>query len=75
LGDNPAGSIYSVPNFHGAHGSMSAILYAARPHVRQGYKVDVVHNIDIAPTVMAIFGVAPAPTVTGLERIVYPLPD
>jgi hypothetical protein len=56
LGDaSSASSIYSVPNFYGAHGhdsalpSMSAILYAAGPTVKQGHKVDVVHNIDIAP--------------------------
>jgi predicted AlkP superfamily pyrophosphatase or phosphodiesterase len=63
--------IYSVPNFYGAHGhdsalpSMSAILYAAGPSVKQGQKVDVVHNIDIAPTVLAILSVAPAATVDG----------
>jgi arylsulfatase A-like enzyme len=64
-------STYSVPNFYGAHGhdsslpSMSAILYAAGPSVKQGHKLDVVHNIDIAPTVLSILGVAPAPTVEG----------
>jgi arylsulfatase A-like enzyme len=44
---------------------MSAILYAAGPNIRQGQKLGVVHNIDIAPTVMEILGVAPAPTVDG----------
>jgi Type I phosphodiesterase / nucleotide pyrophosphatase len=63
--------VYSVPNFYGAHGhdsalpSMSAILYAAGPSLKQGHKVDVVHNIDIAPTVLAILGVEPAPTIDG----------
>jgi predicted AlkP superfamily pyrophosphatase or phosphodiesterase len=80
LGDvGPATSIYSVPNFYGAHGhdstllSMSAILYAAGPRVKQGHKVDVVHNIDIAPTVLAILGVARAPTVEGtvLEKMLH----
>ena len=60
-----------MPNFYGAHGhdsslpSMSAILYAAGPSVKQGHKVDVVHNIDIAPTVLSTLGVAPAPMVEG----------
>jgi hypothetical protein len=78
LGDAPsATAVYSVPNFYGAHGhdstlrSMSAILYAAGPSLKQGHKVDVVHNIDIAPTVLAILGVAPAATVDGavLQKI------
>jgi predicted AlkP superfamily pyrophosphatase or phosphodiesterase len=73
LGDtDPAvTSVYSVPNFYGAHGydsnlpSMSAILYAAGPSLRQGKTIKVVRNIDIAPTVMEILCVAPAPTVDG----------
>jgi len=72
LGDaDSVSSTYSVPNFYGAHGhdssltSMSAILYAAGPSVKQGHKVDLVRNIDIAPTVLSILGVAPAPTVEG----------
>jgi hypothetical protein len=66
-----ARTVYSVPNFYGAHGhdprlsSMSAILYAAGPSIKQGRKVRSVHNIDIAPTVMRILGVEPAPTVDG----------
>jgi len=71
LGDaDSVSSTYSVPNFYGAHGhdsslpSMSAILYAAGPSVKQG-KVDLVRNIDIAPTVLSILGVTPAPTVEG----------
>ncbi|HWS11751.1 MAG TPA: alkaline phosphatase family protein, partial [Rhodocyclaceae bacterium] len=74
LGDgpfDPAGTVFSVPNFYGAHGhdselaSMSAILYAAGPSFRQGRKIRTVRNIDVAPTVMKILGVAPAPTVDG----------
>jgi len=68
---NAATTVYSVPNFYGAHGhnsslqSMSAIFYAAGPSLKQGRKVDVLHNIDVAPTVMEILGVAPASTVDG----------
>ena len=74
LGDAPFNgttTVYSVPNFYGAHGhnselpSMSAILYAAGPSLKQHRKLDVIHNVDVAPTVMAILGVAPAPTVDG----------
>ena len=74
LGDAPydtESTLFSVPNFYGAHGydprlaSMSAILYAAGPHLRQGKKLGAVRNIDIAPTIMAILGVKPAPTVDG----------
>ena len=70
-------TVYSVPNFYGAHGhdstlrSMSAILYAAGPSFKRGKKIDEVRNIDIAPTVLAILGVQPAATVDGqiLRRI------
>ena len=68
---NAATTVYSVPNFYGAHGhnsslqSMSAIFYAAGPSLKQGRKIDVLHNIDVAPTVMEILGVAPASTVDG----------
>ena len=74
LGEPPfdaATTVYSVPNFYGAHGhnsrlqSMSAIFYAAGPSLKQGRKIDVLRNIDVAPTVMEILGVAPAPTVDG----------
>ncbi|HET9699637.1 MAG TPA: alkaline phosphatase family protein, partial [Burkholderiales bacterium] len=65
LGDpDPAlSAVYSVPNFYGAHGhdsslpSMSAILYAAGPSIRQGGRVERVRNIDVAPTIMRILGV------------------
>jgi predicted AlkP superfamily pyrophosphatase or phosphodiesterase len=69
LGDVNA-SIYSVPNFYGAHGydstlrSMSAILYAAGPSISKR-TLPLVRNIDIAPTILDILGVPPAPTVDG----------
>lgn len=72
LGDTAAATLaYSVPNFYGAHGhdsalrSMSAILYAAGPSLKQGKKIRKVRNIDIVPTVMKILGVEPAVTVDG----------
>ena len=74
LGDAPFNgttTVYSVPNFYGAHGhnselpAMSAILYAAGPSLKPHRKLDVIHNIDVAPTVMEILGVAPALTVDG----------
>ncbi|MDQ3261784.1 MAG: phosphodiesterase, partial [Pseudomonadota bacterium] len=73
LGDTEAAvtSVYSVPNFFGAHGydsklqSMSAILFAAGPDIAQGRELELVHNIDVAPTVLKILGVTPAPTVDG----------
>jgi hypothetical protein len=70
LGDTDP-SVYSVPNFYGAHGhdsrlrSMSAIFYAAGPSLKQGRTLDRIRTIDIAPTVMEILGVRPAPTVDG----------
>ena len=69
--DSAVRAVYSVPNFYGAHGhnselgSMSAILYASGPSLRQGVRLDRVGNIDIAPTVMRILGIAPATTVDG----------
>jgi predicted AlkP superfamily pyrophosphatase or phosphodiesterase len=74
LGDAPfngATTVFSVPNFYGSHGhdsnlrSMSAILYAAGPSIKERKRVDEVRNIDIAPTVLEILGVRPAPTVDG----------
>ena len=80
LGDAPfdaPGSLFSVPNFYGAHGhdsnlrSMSAILYAAGPSIERGKVLARTRNIDIAPTVLEILGVTPAPTVDGrvLEKL------
>jgi len=72
LGDAPkATAVYSVPNFYGAHGhdsnlqSMSAILFAAGPSFERGKTLQTVRNIDIAPTIMAILGVAPAAVMDG----------
>jgi hypothetical protein len=78
-----AATVYSVPNFYGAHGhdsklrSMSAILYAAGPNLKQGKKIETVRNIDIAPTVLAILGVPPAATVDGrvISRILHGTSD
>lgn len=60
----------SLPNFYGAHGydptqpNMSAIFFAAGPHVSKGTLTQV-RNIDIAPTISTLLGVKPAPTVEG----------
>ncbi|MFN0315415.1 MAG: alkaline phosphatase family protein [Burkholderiales bacterium] len=83
LGDatyNPASSVFSVPNFYGAHGhdsmlpSMSAILFAAGPDIRQSVTIPMARNIDIAPTVMRILGVTPAASVDGeaMDRMLKP---
>jgi hypothetical protein len=72
-------SIYSVPNFYGAHGhdstlpSMSAILFAAGPSFKQGNHLGVVRNIDIAPTVLKILGVDAPATVDGavIPNVLY----
>jgi hypothetical protein len=71
LGDVPTGNPFSVPNFYGAHGhdserrSMSAIFYAAGPDVKQGREIERMRNIDVAPTILELLGVAPAPSVDG----------
>jgi hypothetical protein len=68
LGDpafDAATSIFSVPNFYGAHGhdprlrSMSATFIAAGPHIRSHKEVSQVSNIDVAPTIMQLLGVTP----------------
>ena len=41
---------------------MSAILFAAGPDVRSG-SAELVHNIDVAPTIARILGVKPDNTV------------
>jgi arylsulfatase A-like enzyme len=62
--------VYSIAGYYGTHGydselpSMSAIFYAAGPSFARA-TLDRVHNIDVAPTVLAILGVPPAPTVDG----------
>ena len=45
---------------------MSAIFYAAGPRSARGTTLDRVRSIDVAPTVLAILGVPPAPTVDGV---------
>lgn len=75
LGDpvpaDPATVVLSAPNFYGAHGheadkpEMSAVFIAAGPAIREGAGVDAVRNIDVAPTIERILGVAPAETVDG----------
>jgi hypothetical protein len=68
---NAATTIYSVPNFYGAHGNhsdipaMSATFIAAGPNIKTGVVVPQMHNIDVAPTIMQLFGVQPAATVDG----------
>jgi hypothetical protein len=71
MGDTAADArVFSVPAFYGAHGhdpahaQMSAIFYAAGPDVCNG-RLAVMRNIDIAPTILALLGVEPAPTVEG----------
>jgi predicted AlkP superfamily pyrophosphatase or phosphodiesterase len=75
LGDTPydaATTVFSVPNFFGAHGhnselaSMSASFLAAGPQIKRNRTVQLVRNIDVAPTIMHILGVTPAPTVDGV---------
>ena len=71
LGDDAVATVaLSVPNFYGAHGydprlrEMSAIFYAAGPHVCRD-ELEEVRNIDVAPTILALLGVQPAETVQG----------
>jgi len=71
-GDDPTALpvVLSVPNFYGAHGydprlpEMSAVFYAAGPNIGQG-TIRRVRNIDVAPTILKLLGVAPAATVQG----------
>jgi hypothetical protein len=74
LGDAPfnAGTtVFSVPNFYGAHGhdsnlaSMSATFMASGSSIRNHKTVGQVRNIDVAPTIMRILGVKPGPEVDG----------
>lgn len=66
-----ATTILSAPNFYGAHGhksdgpNMSASFYAAGPNIKHNVIVKQMHNVDVAPTIEAILGVTPAPTVDG----------
>jgi predicted AlkP superfamily pyrophosphatase or phosphodiesterase len=62
--------VLSVSNFYGAHGydpnikDMSALFVAAGPDIGKG-NLDLVHNIDLAPTFDAILKVKPDSTVEG----------
>jgi predicted AlkP superfamily pyrophosphatase or phosphodiesterase len=68
---NQATTVFSAPNFYGAHGhdstlpSMSAIFLAAGPSIKTGKTVSLIHNIDVAPTIMHLLGIEPAETVDG----------
>ena len=68
---NDATSAFSVPNFYGAHGhnsnltSMSATFMAAGPRIDRHKTIDQVRNIDVAPTIMHLLGVAPGEDVDG----------
>ncbi len=67
--------IVSVPSFYGAHGfdpnlpEMQAIFLAAGPDFNPGALASLqnVRSIDIAPTVLDILDVEPAPTVEGVS--------
>lgn len=70
LGDTN-NSVFSVPNFYGAHGydpnipSLSAIFYAAGPDIKRRGNIGTIRNIDIAPTINSLLSVPSAPTVQG----------
>jgi predicted AlkP superfamily pyrophosphatase or phosphodiesterase len=70
-GDAPSTApVLSVSNFYGAHGydpnikDMSALFVAAGPDIGKG-KLDLVHNIDLAPTFDKILKVQRDATVEG----------
>lgn len=65
-------SVFSVPNFYGAHGYdpnlplMSASFFAAGPAIKKtAAPITKISNVDVAPTIMKILGVAPSTTVDG----------
>ena len=70
LGDTD-NSVFSVPNFYGAHGydptisKLSAIFYAAGPDISRRGSIGTINNIDVAPTINDLLGVTSAPTVQG----------
>ncbi len=70
LGDTD-NSVFSVPNFYGAHGydptisKLSAIFYAAGPDISRRGSIGNIYNIDVAPTINDLLGVPSAPTVQG----------
>jgi predicted AlkP superfamily phosphohydrolase/phosphomutase len=63
--------MFSVPNFYGVHGhnsslaSMSATFLAAGPRIEKHKTIAQVRNIDVAPTIMHLLGVAPGEDVNG----------
>jgi predicted AlkP superfamily pyrophosphatase or phosphodiesterase len=69
--DASATPVLSVPNFYGAHGydprlpEMSAIFFAAGPHICRRVELETVHNIDLAPTILKLLDVEPHETVQG----------
>src|SRR5262249_55197916 len=74
-------AIFSVPNFYGAHGydpelkKMSAIFFAAGPDINaNSTPLPAISNIDVAPTVMRLLGVAPDATVEGMALDLGPAP-
>ncbi|MCC5639053.1 alkaline phosphatase family protein [Nostoc sp. CHAB 5844] len=70
LGDTD-NSVFSVPNFYGAHGydptipNLSAIFYAAGPDIKRRGNIGTIRNIDIAPTINSLLNVPSASTVQG----------
>jgi predicted AlkP superfamily pyrophosphatase or phosphodiesterase len=70
LGDT-SNSVFSVPNFYGAHGydptipKLSSIFFAAGPNINRRGSVGTIRNIDITPTINQLLGVQSAPTVQG----------
>ena len=78
-GGDSSNAILSVPNFYGAHGydpalaEMSAVFYAAGPDFRVD-QLDVVHNIDIAPTISSLLGVKAPSTVNGVALATKKIP-
>jgi predicted AlkP superfamily phosphohydrolase/phosphomutase len=68
---NSTTSVFSVPNFYGAHGhnsnlaSMSATFLAAGPRIEKHKTIAQVRNIDVAPTIMHLLGVRTGEDVDG----------
>lgn len=52
---------------HSGHEETIPVLFASR-HVRHGLIAGTVRNVDVAPTLLAHFGVAPEPQMTGQVR-------
>lgn len=62
---NATTTVFSVPNFYGAHGhnskfrSMSASFLASGPRIRNHTTIPQVQNIDVAPTILHLLGANP----------------